>query len=68
MYSSFLGTVLLEQETSPPPGVTDEAAFDCTGEITLSSQAPEWRRVANLRFAHDWCTVNLRWRYFGAVD
>lgn len=68
MSASFVGSYLLEQEINPLPGVNEDATYDCAGVINLSCQSPEWRHIANVRYARDWYTVNLRWRYFGEMD
>jgi iron complex outermembrane recepter protein len=67
MSASLQGSWLLEQKFEPIPGV-EEVAFDCVGRINVSCQSPEWRHIANLRYARDWFTVNLRWRYFGEME
>jgi outer membrane receptor protein involved in Fe transport len=66
--TSLQGSYLLEQEITPLPGVNDAATYDCAGLVNPSCQAPEWRHIANVRYSRDWYTVNLRWRYFGAMD
>lgn len=66
--TSFLGNYNLEEETAPLPGVNDDATFDCAGVINPSCQSAEWRHIANVRYARDNWSVNLRWRYFGELD
>jgi outer membrane receptor protein involved in Fe transport len=68
MSASVQGSYLLEDENVPLPGVNDTATYDCAGVINLFCQSPEWRHIANLRYARDWYTVNLRWRYYGSMD
>src|SRR5690606_13640620 len=68
MAASFQGSYLLEQEVSPLPGVNEDATYDCAGKINVQCQQSEWRHVANLRYAKDWYTVNLRWRHYGGLD
>ena len=70
------GTYLLNQKIQPLPGVDldlaedgfQSAEYDCAGLINPNCQSPEWRHIANIRYSRDWFTVNLRWRYFGALD
>lgn len=66
--ASFLGTRELEYTVEPLPGLDESASYDCTGLINISCQNPEWRHIANLRYARDWYSVNLRWRHYGAMD
>lgn len=68
MTASMIGTRELEYRVEPMPGLNDDASYDCTGTINTSCQNPEWRHVANLRYARDWWSVNLRWRYYGEMD
>jgi outer membrane receptor protein involved in Fe transport len=67
MSASLQGTFLLDQEFKPIPGV-ESSDFDCVGRIDPNCQSPEWRHIASLRYARDWFTVNLRWRYYGELD
>ncbi|MGH8029449.1 MAG: TonB-dependent receptor domain-containing protein, partial [Arenimonas sp.] len=70
------GTYMLNQKVNSLPGVdldpsTDEldsAEYDCAGLINPNCQSHEWRHIASLRYSRDWFTVNLRWRYFSALD
>jgi iron complex outermembrane receptor protein len=66
--TSFNGNYVLEQEVVPLPGVNEDATYDCAGKINPSCQSPEWRHIANARYSLDNYSVNLRWRYFGAMD
>lgn len=68
-FTSFIGNYLLEEETSPLPGV-EGTNYDCAGRINPSCQStrPEWRHIASVRYARDSWSVNLRWRYFGELD
>ncbi|WP_147652516.1 TonB-dependent receptor domain-containing protein [Vulcaniibacterium gelatinicum] len=66
--ASLVGTRELESRVEPLPGVNDAAAYDCTGLINVSCQNPKWRHIANFRYARDWWSVNLRWRYYGSMD
>jgi len=66
MSASLQGTYLLEQEFKPIPGV-ESSDFECVGRIDPNCQSPEWRHIASLRYARDWFTVNLRWRYMGEL-
>ncbi|MFZ5663405.1 MAG: TonB-dependent receptor domain-containing protein [Pseudomonadota bacterium] len=68
MIASLVGTRELEYTVEPLPGVNQSATYDCTGTINISCQNPKWRHVANLRYARDWWSVNLRWRYYGSMD
>ncbi|MFC0682751.1 TonB-dependent receptor domain-containing protein [Lysobacter korlensis] len=66
--TSFNGTYLMEEERAPLPGVNEDATFDCAGKISPQCQSYKWRHIASLRYARDFYTVNLGWRYFGALD
>lgn len=66
--TSLQGNYVLEQEVVPLPGVNDDATYDCAGVINPSCQSPQWRHIANARYALDNYSFNLRWRYFGAMD
>lgn len=66
--TSLQGNYLLEQQIAPLAGVNDDATYDCKGLINTQCQSPKWRHIASLRYARDFWTANLRWRYFGAMD
>jgi outer membrane receptor protein involved in Fe transport len=66
--STFLGNYVIEEENTPLPGISDVFTFDCAGRINPSCQTSEWRHIAGLRYARDFWSVNLRWRYFGSLD
>ncbi|MEZ0472336.1 TonB-dependent receptor domain-containing protein [Luteimonas salinilitoris] len=66
--ASLMGSHVLENEFNPLPGVNDDAIYDCAGRINVDCQTPEWRHIANLRYARDIYTANLRWRYVGEMD
>ncbi len=68
-FTNFVGNYLLEEQTSPLPGV-EGTSFDCAGRINPSCQdtRPEWRHIANVRYSRDNWSLNLRWRYFGELD
>lgn len=65
-FTNFVGTYILEQESSPLPGVPD-TEFDCAGLINESCRTQDWRHIANVRYSRDSWSVNLRWRHFGSV-
>ncbi|MGQ0800024.1 MAG: TonB-dependent receptor domain-containing protein [Pseudomarimonas sp.] len=66
--TAFQGSYLLEQEFNPLPGVNEDAIFDCVGKLNPQCQTPEFRSITNVRFARDWYTVGLRWRYFDGLS
>jgi iron complex outermembrane receptor protein len=66
--TSIQGSYVLEQEISPLPGVNEDATYDCAGKINVQCQTPEWRHIANVRFAKDWYTIGMRWRHYGSMD
>jgi iron complex outermembrane receptor protein len=66
-FTNFVGTYILEEETSPLPGVPN-TEFDCAGLINESCRTQDWRHIANVRYSRDSWSLNLRWRYFGALD
>jgi len=66
---NFNGSVALEQEIEPLPGVNPDATFDCAGNINTSCQTPTWRHT--LRATYDmgsWWSGSVRWRHTGAMD
>ncbi len=65
--TAFQGSYLLEEEVAPLPGVDETATFDCVGKLNLQCQTPEFRAITNVRFARDWYTVGMRWRYFDGL-
>jgi len=65
--TSFQGSYLLDETVTPLPGVDETATFDCVGLINLQCQTPEFRAITNVRFARDWYTVGMRWRYFDGL-
>lgn len=66
-FTSMVGNFILEEENDPLPGVED-TKFDCVGKINPSCRTHEWRHIANVRYARDSWSLNLRWRYFGELD
>jgi len=66
--TAFQGSYLLEEESNPLPGVDETAIIDCVGKLNSDCQTPEFRSITNVRFARDWYTVGLRWRYFDGLD
>lgn len=66
--TSFNGSYLLDETVAPLPGVNEDATYDCVGKINPQCRTQEWRHIASLRYARDFYSVNLRWRYFGALD
>lgn len=66
-FTNFVGTKILEQRSSPLPGVPD-TEFDCAGLINESCQNNDWRHIASARYSRDSWSLNLRWRYFGEMD
>lgn len=67
--ASLVGTRLLNYKVDPLPGVNSQAQYDCAGKISpgLACDNPKWRHIVNLSYSRDWWSVNVRWRYFGAV-
>jgi outer membrane receptor protein involved in Fe transport len=65
--ASMVGTKLLNYKVDPLPGVNSAAKYDCAGEINASCDNPRWRHIVNLTYSRDWWSVNVRWRYYGAV-
>ncbi len=67
--SGLQGTYVLKQEITPLPGVDETASYRCEGNLSPAcGSSPKWRHIANVRYARDIWSVNLRWRYFGKVD
>jgi outer membrane receptor protein involved in Fe transport len=66
-FTNFVGTKILEQRSSPLPGVPN-TEFDCAGLINESCQNNDWRHIANVRYSRDSWSLNMRWRYFGEMD
>jgi len=66
--TSLQGNYVLEQEVVPLPNVNEDATYDCAGKINPSCQSPQWRHIANARYALNDFSFNLRWRYFGKMD
>lgn len=69
MMANLNGSYKLKEEKDPLPGVNQEAIYDCRGVINPSCQSSQkWRHIANVRYANDKFSVNLRWRYFGKQE
>lgn len=69
MTTMINGSYKLKQEYDPLPGVNKEAIYDCRGVVNPSCQSDQkWRHIANVRYANDRFSVNLRWRYFGKQE
>ncbi len=66
-FTSMVGNFILEEESDPLPGV-EGTKFDCVGKINPSCRTHEWRHIANVRYARDSWSLNMRWRYFGELD
>ncbi len=68
--TSLQGSYLLKKEINPLAGLPGEAAatYDCEGTISIQCQDPNWRHIANVNYARDLYSVNVRWRYYGSVD
>lgn len=66
--TSFIGNYIIKEENTPLPGISDVFTYDCAGKINPSCQTSEWRHIANVRYARDSWSVNLRWRYFGELE
>lgn len=66
-FTSMVGNFILEEESDPLPGV-EGTSFDCVGKINPSCRTHEWRHIANVRYARDSWSLNMRWRYFGELD
>jgi iron complex outermembrane recepter protein len=66
--ASLVGSLALEQEWVPLPGVNPAATYDCAGVLNVNCQLPDWRHTVRLSFARDWYTVTARWRYIGGMD
>ena len=66
---SFVGSLNLEQEIAPLPGVNEDATYDCAGVINTSCQTPDWRHTARATYTQGtWWSGSVRWRYVGAMD
>ncbi len=65
--ANFVGSYALKVEIDNLPQIAG-TRYDCSGKINVSCQSPKWRHIANLGFARDWYSVNLRWRHTGAMD
>src|SRR5690606_21360922 len=65
--TSFVGSYILERSFQPVPG-DGSADYSCEGLINSQCSTPEWRHIANVRYAIDRYTVGLRWRYIGEMD
>ncbi|MEN1940211.1 TonB-dependent receptor [Luteimonas sp. MJ174] len=65
--TSFVGSYILERSFQPVPG-DSSADYSCEGLINSQCSTPEWRHIANVRYAIDRYTVGLRWRYIGEMD
>jgi iron complex outermembrane recepter protein len=65
--TSFVGSYILERSFEPVAG-DEESAYSCEGLINNQCFVPEWRHIANVRYAFDRFTVGLRWRYIGETD
>ncbi|QDW66483.1 TonB-dependent receptor domain-containing protein [Luteimonas granuli] len=65
--TSFVGSYILERSFQPVPG-DSSADYSCEGLINSQCSTPEWRHIANVRYAFDRYTVGLRWRYIGEMD
>ncbi|WP_300541752.1 TonB-dependent receptor [Maricaulis sp.] len=66
---NFVGSIALEQEIEPLPGVNQDATYDCAGVINPSCQTPEWRHTMRFTYSQGtWWQGSLRWRHVGSMD
>lgn len=66
---NFVGSIALEREIAPLPGVNETATYDCAGVINTSCQTPDWRHTVRATYSQNsWWQASLRWRYVGAMD
>ncbi|PJJ96835.1 TonB-dependent receptor [Lysobacteraceae bacterium NML91-0213] len=65
--ASWVGSHILERSFQPVPG-DSSADYACDGLINAVCATPEWRHIANVRYALDRFTIGMRWRYIGEMD
>ncbi|TKS54904.1 TonB-dependent receptor [Luteimonas yindakuii] len=65
--TSFVGSHILERSFQPVPG-DSSADYACDGLVNAVCATPEWRHIANVRYALDRFTIGMRWRYIGEMD
>lgn len=65
--ATFVGSRALLEEIDNMPLISG-TKYNCVGKINSSCQTPKWRHIANMGFARDWYSLNLRWRYTGQMN
>lgn len=66
---NFVGSIALEREVAPLPGVNENATYNCAGMINGSCQTPDWRHTMRVSYSQGtWWTGSVRWRHVGSME